>query len=159
MDEFVALAGPLFEHSPWIAEAAAAQRPFRTVDEMHRAMLGVVAGSPLEKKLALIRAHPDLAGKLAISGDLTEQSNTEQRSARLDRLSPDQFARISAWNGRYTTRFGFPFVICVRDHTQEQIFQAFEHRLALSPDEEMETALIQIGRIAWHRLNDLIPAE
>ncbi len=153
------MAGPLFEHSPWIAQAAAALRPFQTVDEMHRALLGVVASSLREKKLALIQAHPDLAGKLAVSGNLTEQSTVEQRSARLDRLSPDQFARMSALNADYKGRFGFPFIICVRDHTQDQIFEAFEHRLTLSLEEEMETALVQIGRIAWHRLNDLIPAE
>ena len=153
------MAGPLFEHSPWIAQAAAALRPFQTVEEMHRALLGVVASSPREKKLALIQAHPDLAGKLAVSGNLTEQSTVEQRSARLDRLSPDQFARMSALNADYKGRFGFPFIICVRDHTQDQIFEAFEHRLTLSLEVEMETALVQIGRIAWHRLIDLIPAE
>ncbi len=159
MDEFVSVAGPLFEHSPWIAQAAASFRPFQTVDEMHRALLGVVDASPREMKLALIHAHPDLAGKLAVSGNLTEQSTAEQRSARLDRLSPDQFARMSAFNADYKRRFGFPFIICVRDHTQDQIFEAFERRLTLSADEEMETALVQIGRIAWHRLNDLLPAE
>ncbi len=156
MDEFVALTGPLFEHSPWIAETAAVHRPFSSVEQWYRTLLEVVGGSAVEKKRALIRAHPDLAGKLAISGELTEQSTAEQRSARLDRLSPEQFSRMGALNQQYQHRFGFPFVICVRDHTQEQIFGAFEHRLALTPEEEMETALVQIGRIAWHRLNDLI---
>lgn len=157
-DAFVRAAGPLFEHSPWIAERAAGGRPFGSVEAMHAGLLAVVAAATVEEQVGLIAAHPDLAGKLAVAGELTEHSTAEQKTARLDRLSAEDFARISGWNEAYRAKFGFPFVICVRDHTQAGIFEAFERRLANSREAEIETALAQIGRIGWHRLQALVGA-
>jgi 2-oxo-4-hydroxy-4-carboxy-5-ureidoimidazoline decarboxylase len=156
--EFVRVAGPLFEHSPWIAERAASARPFATLVAMHNALVSAVAAATEAEQVGLIAAHPDLAGKLAVSGLLTAESTAEQKTACLDRLSPADFARITALNDAYRAKFGFPFVICVRDHTQAGIFEAFEQRVANPRDAEIKTALAQIARIAWHRLQDLVTA-
>lgn len=156
--DFVATAGPLYEHSPWIAERAAVARPFASVEAMHAALVAVIAAASVEEQVGLIAAHPDLAGKLAVAGRLTADSTAEQKTARLDRLSPEDFARITALNDAYRARFGFPFVICVRDHTQAGIFEAFEKRVASERAVEIETALAQIARIGWHRLQALVGA-
>lgn len=156
--DFTAAAGPLYEHSPWIAERAAAARPFASVEAMHRELVAVVARATLDEQVGLIAAHPDLAGKLALAGGLTADSTAEQKTARLDRLSPADFARITALNDAYRAKFGFPFVICVRDHTQAGIFEAFERRVASDRATEIETALAQIARIGWHRLQALVGA-
>jgi OHCU decarboxylase len=153
--EFVRVAGPLFEHSPWIAERAAAARPFATLDAMHQRLVEVVAAATEAEQVGLIAAHPDLAGKLAVAGKLTAESTAEQKTARLDQLSPADFARITVLNDAYRAKFGFPFVICVRDHTQAGIFEAFEQRVANPREAEIKTALAQIARIAWHRLQTL----
>lgn len=158
--EFTRTAGPLFEHSPWIAERAAARRPFASIEVMHRELLAVVAAATTEEQIALIAAHPDLAGRLAVAGELTAHSQAEQRTARLDQLTPEQFIRMTELNDRYRSRFGFPFVICVRDHSQAEIFDEFERRLANDRPAEIAAALAQIGRIAWHRLVALLePAQ
>jgi OHCU decarboxylase len=154
--EFVRVVGPLFEHSPWIAERAAPARPFTSAAHLHAALVAVVAAASSDEQIALIRAHPDLAGKLAIAGELTAHSTAEQQSARLDRLSPGQFARITALNDRYRATFGFPFVICVKDHTQDSIMCTFEERVNHTCADEIPAALHQIGRIAWHRLQSLL---
>ncbi|MEY4488851.1 MAG: 2-oxo-4-hydroxy-4-carboxy-5-ureidoimidazoline decarboxylase [Verrucomicrobiota bacterium] len=154
--DFVRAAGPLFEHSPWIAERAAAARPFATLEAMHQTLVAVVAAASNAEQVGLIAAHPDLAGKLAVAGLLTADSTAEQKTARLDRLSPADFTRITALNDAYRAKFDFPFVICVRDHTQAGIFEAFEQRVANSREAEIKTALAQIARIAWHRLQALV---
>lgn len=154
--DFIRTAGPLFEHSPWIAERAAAARPFVSVEAMHGELVAVVARASVDEQVGLIAAHPDLAGKLALAGELTADSTAEQKTARLDRLSPEDFARISALNDAYRAKFGFPFVICVRDHTQAGIFEAFERRVASDRATEIDTALAQIARIGWHRLRALV---
>jgi OHCU decarboxylase len=155
-DAFVERFGGVFEASPWVAQSAYGFGPFADVDALHRAMLAVVAAAPRERQLALIRAHPDLAGKAAVAGDLTPESTSEQVAAGLDRLTPEQFARITALNDAYRERMGFPFVICAREHDVAGIIDAMERRLANSPDEEAPIALEQIGRIARLRLEDLV---
>jgi 2-oxo-4-hydroxy-4-carboxy-5-ureidoimidazoline decarboxylase len=153
---FVARFGGVFEASPWIAEATWAARPFADVDALHRAMVSVVEGAPHEQRVALIRAHPDLAGKAAIAGDLTPESTAEQSAAGLDRLTRAQFARITDLNDAYRARFGFPFVICARDHDADGIIAAMERRVAHDPDTEERAALGEIARIARLRLEDLV---
>jgi len=158
-DEFVRVAGPLFEHSPWIAERAATQRPFESVEKLHASLVAVITEATPDEQVGLIAAHPDLAGKLAVAGRLTADSTAEQKSARLDRLTPEQFDRITALNEAYREKFGFPFVICVLDHQQDEIFDAFETRVAHGREEEIAAALFQIGRIGWHRLQGLLATE
>lgn len=153
---FVARFGEVFEASPWIAEAAYASGPFADVAALHRAMVAVVAAAPLDRQVALIRVHPDLAGRAAIAGDLTPESTTEQASAGLDRLTPGQFERITALNAAYHERLGFPFVICAREHDVPGIIAAMERRIDHHPDEEVPIALEQISRIARLRLEDLV---
>ena len=113
-DEFVRVLGGIFEHTPWIAERAYAARPFASVDDLHRAMLAALASAPREAKLALIRAHPELAGKEAAAGTMTPDSAGEQASAGLDRCTPDELARLRAGNRAYREKFGFPFVMAVK---------------------------------------------
>ncbi|MBX6342995.1 MAG: 2-oxo-4-hydroxy-4-carboxy-5-ureidoimidazoline decarboxylase, partial [Thermomicrobiaceae bacterium] len=115
-----------------------------------------VDAAPPERQRALIRAHPDLAGRLAVAGELTAESAREQASAGLDRLSPEEFAEFTRLNQAYRERFGFPFVICVRDHSRESILAAFRARLANSEEQEVATALREIARIAELRLRDLV---
>lgn len=155
IDDFIRAVGPLFEHSPWIALRAASRRPFASISDMHAVLVDVVNAAEESEKLALIRAHPDLAGKLAIAGDLTPNSRAEQESARLDQLTPQQFVLMTALNERYRTKFEFPFVLCVRDHTQAEIFETFQRRIDHDRSTEIAAALTQISRIAWHRLHAL----
>ena len=108
------------------------------------------------KKLDLVRTHPDLAGKLAVSGELTDFSTAEQQSAQLNKLTEEQFETISKLNQTYKDKFQFPFIICVKDHTQTSIFEHFNKRVSNDSETEINAALKQISRIAWHRLNDLL---
>ncbi len=119
-------------------------------------MVAVMRAAPPAERIALIRAHPDLAGRAAIAGELTAESTCEQRSAGLDRLTPAQFDRVTALNAAYRERFGFPFVICARDHDARAHHRAMERRLANAPDIEEQAALAQIARIARLRLEDLV---
>ncbi len=153
---FVAAIGAVFEHSPWIAERAWDRRPFDDLDALMAAMLAVVEAATGDEKLALIRAHPDLAGKAARAGALTERSTAEQAGAGLDRLSDEEFQRFHRLNDAYKTRFGFPFVIAVRGHTKETILAAFATRLGNTPAAETVEALRNIGLIARFRLEDVL---
>jgi 2-oxo-4-hydroxy-4-carboxy-5-ureidoimidazoline decarboxylase len=155
-DAFVACFGGVFEDSPWIARAAWERGPFASVGELHAAMVGVVDAAPPEARVALIRAHPELAGKAAIAGTLTPESTREQAAAGLDRLTPEQHARILALTAGYRERFGFPFVVCAREHTADSIIAGAEARLAHDPDAEERTALAEIAKIAALRLDDLL---
>lgn len=155
-DAFVGAVGHLFEHSPWIAAAAWERRPFADRAALHEAMVTVVAGAGEERQLALIRAHPDLAGRLAIAGELTAESSREQAGAGLTALSADELARFTAYNQAYRARFGFPFVICARENKKDAILAAFPLRLAHSPEQERTTALDEIATIAWLRLLDAV---
>jgi 2-oxo-4-hydroxy-4-carboxy-5-ureidoimidazoline decarboxylase len=153
---FVALVGPVFEDSPWIAEAAWPARPFASVDALHGALVAVVDAAGADAQLALIRAHPDLAGKAAVAGTLTEESTREQAAAGLDRLTPGQYARLTELNDAYRARFGFPFVVCAREHTADSIIASAAERVAATPDDERQAGLAEIAKIARLRLDDLI---
>lgn len=157
--EFAARLGSLFEHSPWVAEGAWHERPFADLDGLHRALLKAVHDAAPEQRLALIRAHPDLAGKAAVAGQLTPESTREQASAGLDRLSPEEFEGFTQTNRAYREKFGFPMIVAVREHTKETILAAAGARLKHSRAEEMEVALAEIGKIAYLRLQDLVEPE
>jgi len=156
-EDFVAGVGFTFEHSPWIAEEAAKARPFASVDALHSRMVEVVGGSTEEKRIALIAAHPDLAGRVAREGRLTAASRGEQASAGLDKLTPDEIARFERLNAEYRARFGFPFVICAREHGKASILNEIERRAANDRQTEIATALAEIAKIARLRLVDTIP--
>jgi 2-oxo-4-hydroxy-4-carboxy-5-ureidoimidazoline decarboxylase len=155
-EQFLAALGFLFEHSPWIVEAAWTRRPFADRDELHAKLVAVVREAPLERQVALIEAHPDLAGRAAIAGELTAASTREQASAGLDRLSPDEYRRFHALNDAYRERFGFPFIIAVRENTKESIVRSFEIRLGNDREREVATALGEIGKIVRLRLADAV---
>ncbi len=151
--EFIARYGGIYEHSAWVAEKAAQLvDDSADVDVIARVMADCVDNASRERRLALIKAHPDLAGKAAVAGELTDESETEQSSAGLDRCSPDEFARFQALNTAYRRKFDFPFVMAVRNSTRAQILAAFESRLENDYDEEFETALLEIHKIARMRL-------
>ncbi len=158
-DAFVAAVGFAFEHSPWIAEAAWPQRPFESVDALHIAMLAVLDAAPDDRKVGLIEAHPDLAGKVAREGRLTASSTGEQASAGLDRLSDDDVTRFDRQNRAYRERFAFPFVICAREHDTASILAALQARGGNDRATEIETALREIGKIAHLRLLDAVKAH
>ncbi len=149
---FTSALGAVFEHSPWIAERAAARRPFPSLDELHTAMCEIVTNATPGEQLALIRAHPDLVGKIV----LTAESKSEQAAAGLTGLSAEEVARFDRYNREYKSRFGFPFIICARLNKKDAILAAFPIRLQNSEEEERAIALAEIYKIARHRLADLI---
>ncbi len=153
---FVAAVGFTFEHSPWIAEEAWQRRPFRDADALLEAMRGVLAAAPQERRLALIAAHPDLAGRLAREGRLTAASAHEQSAAGLDRLAPEEIARFDELNAVYRERFGFPFVICAREQTKASLLASLAQRLGNDRENEIEVALAEIVKIARFRLQDAL---
>jgi len=155
-DEFVRVVGPVFEHSPWIAELTWPNRPFASVEELHRALCRSVANADEEKQLALIRAHPDLVGRAALAGTLTSESAGEQASAGLNQLTAEEIALFQRNNAAYKAKFGFPFVICARMNKREAVIAGFEQRLKNSRFQEIKTALEEIGKIAYLRLKDII---
>ena len=154
--DFVACLGGIYEHSRWVAEQAAGERPFQGKEHLADRMRAAVENASDSAKLALIRAHPDLAGKLARAGELSAESAREQAGLGLDRLSDAEFERFSDLNSRYRERFGFPFVICVRLTDKPGILAAFERRLEHDAGAEMSEALQQIHHIARLRLEDLV---
>ncbi|GLK83403.1 2-oxo-4-hydroxy-4-carboxy-5-ureidoimidazoline decarboxylase [Ancylobacter defluvii] len=149
---FVAALDGIFEHSPWVAEAAAAHRPYPTLAALHEGLMAAVEARPPGERIAFIAAHPDLAGKAARAGSIAAESVFEQAGLGLDRLSDAEFTRFEALNDAYRARFGFPFVICVRRQTRDAVLDAFKTRLANSPDEEVAAALAEIGFITRLRL-------
>jgi 2-oxo-4-hydroxy-4-carboxy-5-ureidoimidazoline decarboxylase len=153
--DFTRVVGPVFEHSPWIAETTWSKRPFADEEELYQALCETVHAAEHEKKLALIRAHPDLVGRAALAGTLTRESTGEQASAGLNALSPVEIALFQKQNVAYREKFGFPFVICARLNKKEAIIAGFERRLKNSPTQEIEAALEQIFKIAELRLRDL----
>ena len=158
---FVATFGQVFEHSPWIAEAAFARGLPPDADSaagLHRALAAVLREASEEQQRALIDAHPDLAGRLALAGRLTADSSKEQASAGLDRLTDAERARFTALNDAYQARFGFPFIMAVKGRSKEEIMAAFERRLQHDAATERRTALEQIEQIALLRLKDVLPS-
>lgn len=155
-EAFVALLGGVYEHSPWIAEHSITQQPFADLDALLQAMQKTLALASHDEQLALIRAHPDLAGKAAMRGELTTESTREQAGAGLDDLTADEFARLTELNESYQARFGFPFIMAVKNAHKHQIISGFEQRIKHAPEVEFATALEQINRIAAFRIADLI---
>jgi 2-oxo-4-hydroxy-4-carboxy-5-ureidoimidazoline decarboxylase len=156
--DFTAALGHLFELSPWVAEAAWARRPFRDAAHLHAELCQVMQSAPAERQLALIRAHPDLAGRLARQNQLTAESTREQASAGLNELTPDELAALTVLNDTYQARFGFPFIICARLNAKAAILAAIQARLNNPPAAEFAAALAEIEKIARLRLSDLLKA-
>ncbi|MFG6417085.1 2-oxo-4-hydroxy-4-carboxy-5-ureidoimidazoline decarboxylase [Roseateles sp. DC23W] len=157
--DFVALLDGTYEHSPWIAERAAAARPFKSLAALKVALAHVLREATLGEQLGLIRAHPELAGKAAVAGELTAESTNEQQKAGLTACTQEEFAKLQQLNAHYNARFGFPFILAVRGprgtgFTREEIIATFERRLRAHPDLERAECLRQIHRIAEIRLND-----
>src|SRR6185295_18369478 len=140
-DDFAAALANVFEYSPWIAEQAAVLRPFAGVNELFAAMKSVVDRAPEEVLIALIRAHPDLANKTQRAAGLTAESNAEQNSAGLDRLSDAEFLAFERVNNAYRAKFGFPYVVCVRRHTRDSVLRDFERRLPNDAKAEAQTSI------------------
>ncbi|KQW38175.1 2-oxo-4-hydroxy-4-carboxy-5-ureidoimidazoline decarboxylase [Rhizobacter sp. Root404] len=162
--EFTAALDGVYEHSPWIAEQAAAKRPFATLAQLKYALVTVLRGAGVDRQVALIRAHPELAGKAMVAKTLTAESTGEQSRAGLTDCSPAEFARIQHFNAAYNARFGFPFTVAVRGPrgtglTRAQIIETFERRLGHHPDYEREECIRNIHRIAEIRLNDKFGVE
>jgi OHCU decarboxylase len=157
-DEFVRLVGPVFEHSPWIAGAGWAERPFENLEELHAVLCAIVRQAGEARQVELIQAHPDLVGRAALAGVLTTESSREQASAGLDRLSAGEIAAFQACNDEYRNKFGFPFVICARLNKKDAILAGFQSRLNHSREQEIMTALLEIFKIARLRLQDIISA-
>ncbi len=154
MSDFVEKFGGIYEHSPWVAEQSESVVGASTdIEEIARVMADCVDNASEQQQLALIRAHPDLAGKAQIAGELTADSTTEQSSAGLDQCTPEEYLRFQDMNQAYHLRFGFPFVMAVRNSTRAQILDAFEHRLGNDREVEFETALAEIHKIARLRLD------
>jgi 2-oxo-4-hydroxy-4-carboxy-5-ureidoimidazoline decarboxylase len=149
---FVARFGSLFEHSPWIVEAAADLRPFADVTQMHATLMSLVVAAPPEAQLALLQAHPQLADKVA----MTAESTSEQASAGLDRLSREEFERFHQLNDAYFRRFGFPFIVCVRLTDKAGILAAMTDRAHNDPGAERATALAEVAKIVELRLKDAV---
>ena len=155
-DGFVDAVGFAFERSPWIARRAAAARPFADRTALHRALADVVRAAPESERIALIAAHPDLAGRVARDGRLTAASRGEQAAAGLDTLTPVESVRFTQDNTAYRGRFGFPFVICAREHSKESILVALRQRTGNAREAEIATAIAEIEKIARLRLEDTI---
>ncbi|GGF05924.1 uricase [Aliidongia dinghuensis] len=154
--EFLDRLGGIFEHSPWVAEAVVDRRPFGSLDGLHRAMVAAVMAAEPAQQLALIEAHPELAGKLARSGGLTAASAGEQASLGLDRLDQAEVARFDQANARYRARFGFPFIIAVKAQRDRRvILGALETRAEHDRATEIATALAEVAKIARFRLEAL----
>jgi OHCU decarboxylase len=159
-EEFIARFGSIFEHSPWIAERAFDGELGPANDNatgLHFALRSQFRAASQAERHAVLTAHPDLAGKLAAARRLTEASTEEQASAGLDALTDAEREKFTNLNAAYTARFGFPFIIAVKDNTKAEILEAFERRLGNSQETEFLTACAQVERIALLRLKALLP--
>ncbi len=153
---FTAALGHLFEHSPWVAEQGWLKRPFRDAAHLHAALCATMRAAPPEWQLALIRAHPDLAGRLAQQKKLTAESAREQAGAGLDQLNDVELGEFTRNNAAYAAKFGFPFIICARLNAKAAILAAMTARLPNEWPLERDTALAEIEKIAWLRLQDVL---
>jgi len=155
-DAFITRFGGVYEHSPWVVEAIFDDGNVADdLSQLAQAMAAVVDGASGERQLALLRAHPDLAGRLAVRGELTQASTDEQKSAGLDQCSREELEKFQHLNKAYTDRFGFPFILAVSGKTRTQILENFEVRLGNSPEQEFATALGEVHKIARIRLEKL----
>ena len=155
---FIAALGDIFEHAPWVAESTFTQKPFATLAALHDALMSVVKNAAHERQVAMIKGHPDLAGKAARAGSLTPSSKAEQADAGLDRLSNEEFETFQRLNAAYRSKFGIPFIVCVRRHTKDSILHQFELRLKNETVAEHNTALAEIFRITALRLDQRVDA-
>jgi 2-oxo-4-hydroxy-4-carboxy-5-ureidoimidazoline decarboxylase len=158
-DDFVAALANVFEYSPWIAEHAASARPFAGVRQLFDAMKAALDRAPSELRLALIKAHPDLANKTQRAAGLTAESSAEQNSAGLDRLSDAEYVAFERVNNAYRAKFGFPYIVCVRRHTRDSILRDFERRLPSDAKTEMQASIEEICRIAALRIDQLVVSD
>ncbi len=156
---FVAALADIAEHAPWMAAAVFTRRPFDCVNSLATAFEEVIDAADEKRQQALIRAHPDLAGRAAIAGDISATSRREQAGAGLDRLTPGEYARFQRFNDRYRDRFGFPFILAIRGLDKQSILAAFEQRLLHDEEAEFATALTQVKRIVRLRLQDRVRVE
>jgi len=159
--QFVDAFGGIYEHSAWVAEQAFANGPPEslTQEQLCAALRAEVDASGEQAQLILLRAHPDLAGKLAVSGELTAESTAEQASAGIDQCTPEQFARFQTLNTRYVEKFGFPFIMAVKGSDRHQILAAFESRVNNDKDTEFRTALAQVHKIAELRIQTWLQTQ
>ena len=157
--DFVAALGNIFEHSPWIAEQAAARRPFAGLRPLFAAMIEAVDRAPAERRLALIKAHPDLADRTQRAAGLTAESTSEQNSVGLDRLSDAEYEAFERVNNAYRAKFGFPYIVCVRRQTRDSILRDFERRLPNDANTEMLVSIAESARIAALRLDQLVASD
>jgi 2-oxo-4-hydroxy-4-carboxy-5-ureidoimidazoline decarboxylase len=155
-EDFTRALGHLFEHSPWVAAETWSRRPFRDAEALHAALCATMRDASRERQLALIRAHPDLAGRLAQQQKLTAESTREQASAGLNRLEAAELQRFQQLNDAYRVKFGFPFIICARLNAKDAILRAMESRVAHTEEEELAAALTEIEKIARLRLADVL---
>jgi 2-oxo-4-hydroxy-4-carboxy-5-ureidoimidazoline decarboxylase len=153
---FVAALGHLFEHSPWVADETWARRPFRDATHLHAELCRAMRAADRTRQLTLIRAHPDLAGRLAQQNQLTAESTKEQASAGLTAMSAAELAEFQRLNDVYRARFGFPFIICARLNNRATIREAMTRRVGNSAEDEFQAALGEIAKIAQLRLTDLL---
>lgn len=154
-DAFVAAFADIYEHSPWVAEQAYDKGVDASLDDietLHARMADILLSAPRETQLALINAHPDLAGKAAVRGELTASSTSEQAGAGIHECTAEEFARFTELNDAYKDKFGFIFIMAVKGSNRHQILAAFEERLHNSPDQEFERAIAEINKIALFRL-------
>ena len=154
--DFTAKLGHLFEHSPWVADQTWMRRPFRDAGHLHAGLCATMRAAPADWQLALIRAHPDLAGRLAQQNQLTAESTREQASAGLDALTAAELAEFTRLNETYKAQFDFPFIICARLNAKDTILAAMQERLHHNAAAERDTALTEIEKIAWLRLQDVL---
>ncbi|MDQ3440774.1 MAG: 2-oxo-4-hydroxy-4-carboxy-5-ureidoimidazoline decarboxylase [Planctomycetota bacterium] len=154
--QFVATIGPVFERSPWIAQRTFPKRPFDSIASLHERLVATARASDESEKLGLIRAHPDLVGRMVREGGLTRESTAEQRAAGLAALSADEVRQFDEYNAAYRERFGFPFIICARENKKDAILAAFPVRLENTREAEIDTALGEIYKIARLRLIDAV---
>jgi 2-oxo-4-hydroxy-4-carboxy-5-ureidoimidazoline decarboxylase len=157
--DFVAALANIFEHSPWIAEQAASRRPFAGLNALFAAMKAAVDHAVPELRLALIKAHPDLANKTQRAAGLTAESSAEQDSVGLDRLSAAEYEAFERVNNAYRSKFGFPYIVCVRRHTKDSILRDFERRLPNDAKSETQASIEEICRIAALRLDQLVTSD
>jgi 2-oxo-4-hydroxy-4-carboxy-5-ureidoimidazoline decarboxylase len=153
---FTAALGHLFEHSPWVADETWPRRPFRDAEQLHAELCATMRGAGVDRQLALIRAHPDLAGRLAQQNQLTAESTREQASAGLNRLSDAELAEFQRLNTAYRAKFDIPFIICARLNAKDAILAAMRARLPNPPAIEHAAALAEIEKIARLRLTALL---
>ena len=158
-DDFVAALSNVFEYSPWIAEQAASMRPFAGVKQLFEAMKLVVDRAAPHLRLALIKAHPDLANKTQRAAGLTAESSAEQNSVGLDRLSDAEYDAFEGVNNAYRAKFGFPYIVCVRRHTKDSILRDFERRLPNDATTEAQRSIEEICRIAALRVDQLVASD